>query len=182
MAIIITGNPGVGKHTITKEASKHLKIPVIDINDVAKQEGLLEKNGDSNDVDVTVLEKIIKEKISEPILIVGHLAPYVVSPDQAEKVIVLRKNPYDLIPIYKERRYTWEKARDNAGSEILGITTHDAIDLFGVKVFQIDVTGKSISEITRKVLSIIAGNKINEVVDWLGLVTRNNDLQKFFAY
>jgi len=182
MSIVITGNPGVGKHTVAKEISKHLGLPISDINSIARDAGLFEKNEDTNDVDISELEKIIKEKISSSSLIVGHLAPYVLSPDQVKKVIVLRRNPYDLISVYKKREYTEEKTRENTGSEILGIIAHDVINKFKVNVFQVDVTGKNISEITEKVLSIINERGTSEEVDWLDLVTKRNDLKKFFAY
>ena len=182
MSIVITGNPGVGKHTLANEISGKLRLSLIDINKIASDSKLFEKNQDTNDVDVTRLEKIIKEKISMPTLIVGHLAPYVISTDKVEKVIVLRRNPYDLILVYEKRKYTQNKAKENAGSEVLGIIAHDAINRFGKKVFQINVTGKSISEVKERILDIIEGNGINEEVDWLDLVTRNNDLKKFFAY
>jgi adenylate kinase len=182
MSIVITGTPGVGKHTITKEISNILKLPVIDINSVAKEAGTYEKADSTNDVDTKELKKIIKGKISYPSLIVGHLAPYVLSTNQVKKVIVLRKNPYDLISVYKNRGYTEEKIRDNSGSEILGVIAYDAINQFGNKVIQVDVTGKSISEIKEKVIDIINGTEISEDVDWLNLVTKKNDLKKFFAY
>ena len=182
MSIVITGNPGVGKHTVAKEISKHLELPIMDINNIAKDAGLFEKNDDTNDVNISDLKKIIKEKISTPSLIVGHLAPYVLSPNQIKKIIVLRRDPYDLISVYKKRQYTEEKIRENTGSEILGIIAHDAISQFGTKVFQVDVTGKSIMKVTEKVLSIINDEEINDEVDWLDLVTKRNDLKKFFTY
>jgi adenylate kinase len=182
MSIVITGNPGVGKHTIAKEISKHLGLSIIDINSIAKDAGLFEKNDDTNDVDISKVEKIIREKISRSSLIVGHLAPYVLSPDQVKKVIVLRRNPYSLISVYKKRKYSEEKTRENVGSEILGIIVHDAISQFGSKVSQVDITGKSISEVIDRVLSIINGREISEEVDWLDLVTKRNDLKKFFSY
>lgn len=182
MSVVITGNPGVGKHTVSKEISKQIGLPMIDINSIAKDAGLFEKNEDTNDVDVSKLEKIIKEKTTSPSLIVGHLAPYVLSSDQVKKVIVLRRNPYDLISVYKKREYTEEKTRENTGSEILGIIAHDTINQFGTKVYQVDITGKSISEVTDRVLGIINGTGVSEEVDWLNLVTERNDLKKFFAY
>ncbi|MFB5638222.1 MAG: adenylate kinase family protein [Nitrosarchaeum sp.] len=182
MSIVITGNPGVGKHTIANEISKRLGLSIIDINSIAKDAELFEKNDNTNDVDVLKLKNIMKSKISDHTLIVGHLAPYIILPNQVKKVIILRRNPYDLISVYKKREYTEEKIRENTGSEILGIIAHDAISQFGTNAFQVDITGKSISEVTEKVMSIINGVKINEEVDWLELVTKRNDLQKFFAY
>ena len=50
MSIVITGNPGVGKHTITQEIAEKLALPIIDINSIAKNAGLFEKNKDTNNL------------------------------------------------------------------------------------------------------------------------------------
>jgi len=183
MSFVITGNPGVGKHTIAKEISKNLRLRIIDINKIAFEFGLIEKNNDSNDVDVYKLKNLIKEKISSPGLIVGHLAPYVLSSNQIKKVFVLRKNPRDLIPIYKERKYSKGKIKDNLGSEVLGIILHDAIREFGEEnVLQINVTGKSKEKITQKILESISGEIKDDDVDWLSSIVEENELKEFFAY
>ena len=183
MSYVITGNPGVGKHTIAKEIGKKLHLPIIDINSIAQEFGLFEKNEETNDVDVAKLEKVIREKILHPVLFVGHLAPYVISSKKIKKVIVLRKNPYDLISIYKKRKYSKEKSKDNLGSEVLGIILHDSITQFGAeKTLQIDVTLRSVKETTKKILDAIKGKTKSEEVDWLTTITEKNDLKEFFAY
>ena len=65
MSIVITGNPGVGKHTITEKIAEKMKLSIIDINKIARDSELFEENDDTNDVDVEKLEKILKQKISE---------------------------------------------------------------------------------------------------------------------
>jgi len=181
MSIVITGNPGVGKHTITQKIAEKLELSIIDINSIARDAGLFEKNNDTNDVDTDKLEKILKQKISEKNVIVGHLAPYVLDKNTVKIMIVLRKSPYDLISVYKERKYTDEKSKENLGSEVLGIIAHDTISKFQEKTFQINTSEKSIQEVVEKVMTLISSNKGNEEVDWLDLVTKNNDLKKFFA-
>jgi len=181
MSIVITGNPGVGKHTIAQEIAEKLELSIIDINSIAKDAGLFEKNNDTYDVDTAKLEKILEQKISEKKVIVGHLAPYVLDKNKVKIVIVLRRNPYDLISVYKERKYTDEKSKENLGSEVLGIIAHDAISKFQEKAFQINTSGKSIQEMVEKVMTVISSNEGNEEVDWLDLVTKNNDLKKFFT-
>jgi adenylate kinase len=181
MSIVITGNPGVGKHTITQLISDKMKLPVIDINKIAKDSELFEKNDDANDVDVEMLEKILESKISENNIIVGHLAPYVLRKNQVKIVIVLRRSPYDLISVYEDRKYSDKKIRDNVGSEILGIIANDAMNKFQEKTFQINVSGKTIEEMLEEIMSVIMNKKGNEEVDWLDLVRKNNDLGKFFA-
>lgn len=180
MSIVITGNPGVGKHTITEKIAEKLELSILDINSIAKDAGLFEKNKDTYDIDTEKLEKILEQKISEKKVIVGHLAPYVLDKNKVKIVIVLRRNPYDLISIYKERKYTDEKSKENTGSEVLGIIAHDTISKFQEKAFQINTSGKSIQEVVEKVMALISNNEGNEEVDWLDLVTKNNDLKKFF--
>jgi adenylate kinase len=141
---------------------------------------LFEENDGTNDIDVKKLEKIIEQKISEKNIIVGHLAPYVLHKNQVKIMIVLRRNPYDLISVYRDRKYSEKKIKENTGSEILGIIAHDATKQFHEKVFQINVSKKTISETVEETLELILGNENNEAVDWLGLVSSNNDLEKFF--
>ena len=182
MSIVITGNPGVGKHTVTKKISEILNFPIIDINIVAKDLGLFEKNENTNDVDTQNLSKILGERNLNEKIVVGHLAPYVLEKNQVKIIIILRRNPYDLELVYKERNYSEIKIKENTGSEILGIITHDTIEKFEEKAFQIDVSNKNIQQVAERVLEIISKKEGNEEVDWLNLVTKNNDLEKFFTH
>ena len=182
MSIVITGNPGVGKHTITKKISEKLNFPILDINIVAKNLGLIEKNGNINEVDTKKLAKILGERKLNDTIVVGHLAPYVLEKNQVKIIIILRRNPYDLELVYKERNYLEIKIKENTGSEILGIITHDTIEKFEEKAFQIDVSKKKIQQVVEKVLEVISKKEGNEEVDWLNLVTKNNDLEKFFTH
>ena len=183
MSIVITGNPGVGKHTIAQKVADRIRLPMIDINSIAKDAGLFEKNKeeDVNDIDVKKLEKIIKQRVLGENLVVGHLAPYVLDKNQIKIVIVLRRDPYDLVSVYKKRGYPDEKIRDNTGSEVLGIIAHDAINKFQEKTFQLNISGKTIQDVVEKVITLISSNEGNEEVDWLDLVAKNNDLKKFFV-
>ena len=182
MSIVITGNPGVGKHTITKKISEKLNFPIVDINIVAKNLGLIEKNGNTNDVDTKKLAKILGERKLNDTIVVGHLAPYVLEKNQVKIIIILRRNPYDLELVYKQRNYLEIKIKENTGSEVLGIIMHDTIEKFEEKAFQIDVSKKNIQQVVEKVLEIISKKEGNEEVDWLNLVTKNNDLEKFFTH
>lgn len=180
---IITGNPGTGKHTIAKLISRKLNFEIIDINKIAISEGVFAKNNGTLDVDVSKLKKIINKMNSKDSLLVGHLAPYVISPKNVELSVVLRKSPYKLQSIYKKRKYTSKKSLENIGSEILGIIYHDMVHEFGrKKTFQIDTSNKSISTTVKKVESIFKGSKVEDNVDWLQLVLKKGDMKKFFPY
>ena len=181
---VITGNPGTGKHTITKYIAKKLDLEIIDINKIAKNEKVFKKINGVLEVDVNKLKKIINKLISRDSILVGHLAPYVVSQKNIEVAIVLRKNPYKLRSIYRKREYTNKKSIENLGSEILGVIYYDTIHEFGKKkTFQIDTSNKSIPSTIKKIESIFAGTKIKEdQIDWLQLVLKKGDMKKFFSY
>ena len=72
MSIVITGNPGVGKHTITKKISKKLNLPIIDINIIAKDSEVIEKRENTNDVDTQKLAIIVKEMKLDGKIVVGN--------------------------------------------------------------------------------------------------------------
>ena len=183
MSLVITGSPGVGKHTVAKNIAKILNYKILDINKIALEAGIYEKKDETVDVDIIKLKKFLKNMITKRTLIVGHLAPYVVSKTKVKKVIVLRKNPYKLISVYKKRKYSTKKTAENIGSEILGIIAYDSIKKFGkTKTHQIDTTSKSVTKISKIAIKILEGKVKEEKVDWLSLVSEKNDLKKFFAY
>ena len=136
--LVLTGSPGVGKHTVSEELAKILDYEIIDVNKEAIKVGM-PKRDDSIDVDVEQMKGLLKGMLTEKSLIVGHLAVYIISKTQVSKAIVLRKNPYELIQIYEKRNYTDEKKNDNLGSEILGTIAYDSIKKFGEdKTFQVN--------------------------------------------
>lgn len=183
MTIVITGNPGVGKHTIAKKLAKIFDYEIVDINKIALKSNLIEKTNETHDVDVTKLKKVLKKNILKKSIIVGHLAPYVLTKSQISKAIILRKNPYSLSKIYKKRRYSKKKTAENLGSEVLGIIAFETVKKFGKKKsFQIDTTSKSISKISKQITDIIHGKAKEDVIDWLSVIAKRNDLQKFFSY
>ena len=49
---------------------------------------------------------IVKEMKLDEKIVVGHLAPYVLEKNQVKIIIILRRNPYDLESVYKERSYS----------------------------------------------------------------------------
>jgi len=183
MLIVITGNPGVGKHTIAKSLAKSLEYKILDINQIAINSGISEKKSNTLDVDVLKLKKILKPKIKKNQIIVGHLAPYVLNKNQVDKVIILRQSPYRLESVYKKRKYSKEKIVENLESEILGIITFDSVKKFGnAKSYQVNNTSKSIVQITKKIMKILDDSDDGDVVDWLSVIMKKNDLKKFFSY
>ncbi|HET6517426.1 MAG TPA: shikimate kinase, partial [Nitrosopumilaceae archaeon] len=80
-------------------------------------------------------------------------------------------------------KYSKKKTTENLGSEVLGIIAFETIKKFGnEKTFQIDTTSKSISEVSKQITDSINGEAKEDTIDWLSVIAKRNDLQKFFSY
>jgi adenylate kinase len=182
--LVITGNPGVGKHTIADLFVKYdSSYQIFDISKFAIEKNFGEQIEDGIEIDTLKTKNEIQKLDLEKTLIVGHLAPYVLDESDIDLVIILRKNPYTLIEIYKERNYQDSKIKQNAGSEILGVIANDSITSFGKeKSFEIDATNKTPEEVLDKIDGIINNQKGGDIVDWLRLVEEKNEIYKFFDY
>ncbi|CDI05143.1 conserved hypothetical protein [Candidatus Nitrosotenuis uzonensis] len=179
--LVITGNPGVGKHTLARNLASKLRVEIVDLNKIAVESKAFKKSGGTLDVDTAQLAKIVKKIRIQNAIVVGHLAPYVIPRSQVKFALILRKNPYKLIAIYKKRKYTKRKAIENAGSEILGVILYDAVKSFGAKkTAQIDTTNISIKQMTQKALLILGKKSGGDNVDWLEIVAKKRDLARFF--
>ena len=173
--LVLTGNPGVGKHTTASEIMKqNAMYEIIDINNLAIELGLTEKAKETLEVYVAELKIKMKQKVSNNSLIVGHLAPYVLDESDVDVVIVLRKNPMDLIKVFKNRGYSKEKIKSNTTTEFIGVTFNDSISSFGEeKTFQIDTTNKTPEQVTSIIDKIVNGKNKGDIVDWFHLVDKS---------
>ena len=197
MSVAITGSPGVGKHTVARGVSRGLGgMPIVDINDIAREEGLLEcvgggGDGDSadasapgsaNDVDTGRLSSMLGKRIEgKERLVVGHLAPYVLDRDQVRAVIILRRDPRDLLAVYNDRGYPDGKAAENVQGEALGIIAYDAMTKFRDRAFQINSTGGIRDAVDRAISVISTMSGGDDTIDWLGQAYDDGRLEEIFG-
>ncbi|MFQ5920672.1 MAG: adenylate kinase family protein [Nitrososphaerales archaeon] len=190
---VITGSPGVGKHTVAKTVAERLDLELIDINTVAmKSSAIIARDEISYVVDPKKLARALRKEIrtkttkkKKNCLVVGHLAPYVLSRRDPEMVVVIRRSPYELRRVYARRGYDGQKIRDNMTSEIIGILVFDAVKKFGKdKVVEVDCTAKKPKRVADEIISMVKRRQKGSLgsIDWLSLVAGRGELQKFFDY
>jgi adenylate kinase len=189
--LVITGTPGVGKHTSARLVAKKFRgSKIIDINELAiANNAVLEyKDRYGTSIDIKKVSRLIEYETKtnrKDLIIVGHLAPYVINPEGISIAIVLRRSPYKLISVFQKRHYSPEKVRENIASEILGITLYDSLKAFGkYKIAEVDTTGEMPSQTLDKIISLLQRKSRPQFgyIDWLSVVNRNNDLQRFLEY
>ena len=186
LRLVITGNPGVGKHTSAKIIAEKMGTEIIDINEVAiDNNAIAKKTNRGLEVDVKRLVRLLAKllKAKKDLVLVGHLAPYVLKPAGISLVAVLRRSPYELEKTLKKRGYTMDKVRENLASEILGTSLYDSLKTFGKrKVAEFDTTGKNPEQTADEILAALHKKPKLVGIDWLILVSEKGDIQKFFEY
>ena len=111
--ILITGTPGVGKTVTCRFIKKRLKIPFIDLNQLALNNNLTlgydEKRNcfiaDFDTISKEVLEEIRQLK-SETVIVDGHYAVQVVNTEMIKIAFVLRCGPNVLEYRLRKRGYS----------------------------------------------------------------------------
>jgi adenylate kinase len=188
LRLIITGNPGVGKHTSARIVAKKLKAEIVDINKVALNNAAIAQETDHGlDVDLKKLRRLIAKLLlsNKDLVIVGHLAPYAVRPAGITMVSVLRRSPYALQKTLEGRGYSHSKVLENTSSEILGVSMYDAIKAFGKpRVAEFDTTRKTPEATASEIIATLKEKlpKKTGIVDWLTLVSEKDDVRHFFEY
>jgi adenylate kinase len=186
LKLVVTGNPGVGKHTSANIIAGKTGAEIIDINRVAiDNKAIAEKTEWGLEVDVKkvrrLLVKLLKSRDSQ--IVVGHLAPYVIQPAGISVVAVLRRSPYELEKSLKKRGYTASKIKENLASEILGVSLYDSLKTFGRrKVIEFDTTSRRPEQTANEIVRALRKKPKPEGIDWLAMLSEKGDVQKFFEY
>jgi adenylate kinase len=189
LKIILSGTPGVGKHTMaTIISSLFDKAPIVDINKIILSENLLisSKRG-NHDVDIQksfdFLTVLLSKKEYQDSIIVGHLAPYVIDPLLVDLAVILRRSPYELRKIYEDRSYSQTKISDNMVAEILGIISYDALKNFEFsKLSELEIATSILPSLSaQKIVNMYRDKKQRSFgsIDWLPLIQNDPDMLKF---
>lgn len=190
MKIILSGTPGVGKHTIAAMLSSLFnKVTIVDINKIILSEDLLipsQKKG-NHDVDIqkslNFLTLLLSKKEYQDSIIVGHLAPYVIDPLLVDLAVILRRSPYELRKIYEERSYSQSKISDNIVAEILGIISYDALRNFEFsKLSELEIATSVLPSLSaQKIVNMYMDKKQRSFgnIDWLPLIQNDPNMLKF---
>jgi adenylate kinase len=186
LKLVITGNPGVGKHTSARIIADRTSAEIIDINRVAiDNKAIAKKTERGLEVDVKKLSRLMTKllKTKKDLVVVGHLAPYVIKPAGISLVAVLRRSPYELEKTLGKRGYSAEKIKENLASEILGVSLYDSLKTFGKrKVVEFDTTNKTPEQTANEIMRALRKKPKAARIDWLALVSGRGDMQKFFEY
>lgn len=172
---VITGTPGTGKTTVSRILSKKLNAPHIELSRYAKEKGYIIEEDEARDTSVVNMdalgEAIIGEISSKDTAIIdGHYGQDLLDPSTVDMVFILRRKPWDLKPVLESRDYSSEKVWENLEAEIMGVITHQSIELYPEgKLFEIDTSDRIPEETAEEITSLLhEGNREKfKPIDWV---------------
>jgi adenylate kinase len=189
VTMVITGNPGTGKHLIGKAIARKLKAHIIDINEfvISNNIGIINDEKKTFDVDIRKAIYLLRKEIlvQQNVIIIGHLAPYVLRARDAKFVVVLRRSPSLLLQTFKDRGYSEVKIKENIITEIIGVCLYDAIRKFSrSKVAEFDTSNILVGQIVMYILKALNDNTKREVgkIDWLSKIENEHNIMKLVSY
>jgi len=169
--------------------SKKLQYSIINLNEFVIKNKLVfvDKALGVYDVYIKKASLMLRREIKQHdnVIISGHLAPYLLVPNQIDLVVVLRRSPEYLLQTYRERNYAMTKIRDNITAEIVGISLYDNIKKFGEeKIIQFDTTTTSSDEIIRRLTKSLINKSLRraEEIDWIPTLKDKPDILKLVSY
>ena len=139
MIIVISGNPGCGKTTISKiliekiKEEKNLNFTIISLNELAKKYKIKNINElQTFDFNIEKLlndfEKDLEEKYKNKNLIIeGHFS-HLINPDLVKYCFIINRDKKKLLEEYKKRNYNQKKIDDNIECENFNICYYEGIE------------------------------------------------------
>ncbi len=177
-AIVICGTPCTGKTTVSLRLANLLDALYINVAEFVKSRKLfIEYDEETKSFIVdeerlsSEIEKVVEGAGKKYVILDTHVVkPLSKISKYLKACFVLRLHPKELIERL-EKKYGKDpvKISDNVEAEAIGLVYSEAIEAFGQdKVYQIDVTGKSVDEIIEKIVKCIEhGECSSDYVDWL---------------
>lgn len=179
--ILITGTPCTGKTTTAKQLTTMLNALYINLTDYAKTHGLT-SGEDKERKTIIIDEEKMRTKLAETInatdkaniVIDGHYASAVTPANLVTNVFVLRRNPKELKQFMQKCGFEGVKLWENLSAEILDVCLVEAVQAQSGKVCELDVTGKTVEEVTNEIMDVLEKGKkcYAGIVDWLGMLER----------
>jgi adenylate kinase len=169
MNLLITGTPGTGKTTVSRQLAAELGAKLVAVNQLIKERGIytgVDPDKKYLEVDIASLKEemdtiIDNEKEDYPwIIFEGHLSHYC---NKSDLVIVLRTSPSVLKYRLKDRGWKRSKIVDNLQAEAIDVCAWEAHDLHGSRSQEVDTTEMTPDEVVEVILRIIDGKESHPI-------------------
>ncbi len=153
MIIAVSGTPGTGKTSVSKELGKLLGWRVISLNEFARKRKCISGYDKKRKCDIIDIEKLREElkKVKEKdVIIESHYAHDM----DADVFVILRTKPAELRKRGADKGWRKEKTEENVLAEIMEVCLTESMEQ-GKRVYEVDTTGKKPKDVAKKIVSLL---------------------------
>ncbi len=167
--VMIFGTPGVGKSEVGRMVAERLGLRLIELAELA--------GGEEADM------RAVSAKAGSIVrrhggVVVSHI-PFKPRGLMPGRVVVLRRNPLELIEVLRSRGYSREKIRENVEAELIDLVYVRTLEIYGPRrTVQIRTSGRTKEEVAEKVLKALRGEFRSEEVDWIRELEADGSLDR----
>lgn len=164
MIVALTGTPGTGKTSVSKELGKQ-GFAIVDMKEFIEEQGIGSVNGKEIEVRVEELVEHLENEFDgsdKDIVIEGHLSHHY----ETDYCVVLRCSPDVLEERLSEREYNPQKVRENVEAESLDIILQEAVNV-QENIIEVDTTGREAGDVAEEVKKKIENDETGYgEIDW----------------
>lgn len=163
MRVVISGTPGVGKSSVSKELAKRINAVHLNLNQLIKEKSLHEGTDKKLKTRLVGIDKLsgylsrYLEKFDKDVIIDSHLA-HLLPEELVDVVFVLRTDPMVLKERLKKEGFAEEKIKENLEAEAIDVCLVEALEKHE-KVHEIDTTNKAPERIATEILDCLEGKR-----------------------
>ena len=186
--IIVTGTPGTGKTTFSKNLAKELGAYYIPLTQFVLNRKLysgFDSRRKTRIVNLARARASLRVLLTAPgsTIVDTHLPEGVVPESFVRLVFVLRCHPRTLEKRLARKRWNSDKIRENVLAEILDACLTSAIKCYGRRrVAQLNTSHISVGKCVSKAKRFLRGNVPKTVkVDWIETLEKENSLDRYLG-
>lgn len=193
--LLISGTPGTGKTSVSKEITKKINARVISLNLLAYSDGLVSEYDEERETWVINEGRLRKKTLNlisqakteniEVLIIESHFVD-IIPENYVDLILVLRCEPSMLNQRLRERGYSERKIKENLQSEILGNCVNFFIENDVKKpIYEIDTSKLSVYQLRDEIIKLINDREYSKKyklgqIDWLEQLFKSNQLMEYF--
>lgn len=158
--IAVTGTPGTGKTSVSRELAGLLGYEYVDVNAFAGREGVeteYDEERGTTAVDVESLVATLQGEVGENAVLDGHLSHFF----PVDLTVVLRCEPSELQGRLAGKGWNEEKIRENVEAEVLDLILHEAVKM-RERVVEVDTTGRKPAEVAEEIVKAAKTGNVPE--------------------
>ncbi|MGA2460767.1 MAG: AAA family ATPase [Candidatus Bathyarchaeia archaeon] len=186
--IIVTGTPGTGKTTISRQLAEEIGARYLPLTQHVSSYGLysgvdVRRNSKVMDLKRTRADlKRLLLKEDKTIVVDSHIPDVIAPKSLVKRVLVLRCHPKVLKSRLRAKKWKQEKVQENLLAEILDACLLEAVDYYGWRpVFEINTSHGSVRRCVTLAKASLRGKsrKKGRSFDWITTLNREHSLLRY---